>query len=251
MRVKLMIIVTGCLLCLSRAGGAGAPPSEYVVLLHGLARTERSMKALEARLSAEGYGVINVGYPSRSATAEALAEKVVPEAVAECLRNGAGKIHFVTHSMGGILVRYYLSSHTLPRLGRVVMLAPPNSGSEAVDTLRDNFVFKWMNGPAGRQLGTGSDSLTKQLGPVNFELGVIAGDRSVNLILSRLIPGPDDGKVSVTATEVNGMKDHIVIHATHPFIMKNRQVIDQTVFFLKEGEFKTDKTQGTGGSQLQ
>jgi triacylglycerol lipase len=186
---------------------------------------------------------MNVGYPSRTATVEALAEQIIPEAVEECRRNGAAKIHFVTHSMGGILVRYYLSCHDLPELGRVVMLAPPNSGSEAVDTLRSNFAFKWWNGPAGQQLGTGSDSLPRNLGPVNYETGVIAGDRSVNLLLSRFIPGPDDGKVSVAATKVDGMKDHIVIHATHTFIMNNSRVIDQTVFFLKQGKFAEGQSQ--------
>jgi hypothetical protein len=195
------------------------------------------MKDLASRLAAEGYGIVNVGYPSRTATVEDLAEKVIPETVAECRRNGAARIHFVTHSMGGILVRYYLSRHDLPELGRVVMMAPPNCGSEAVDRLKDNFAFKWLNGPAGQQLGTGGDSLPRGLGPVNFETGVIAGDQSINLILSRFIPGPDDGKVSVAATKVDGMRDHIVIHATHTFIMSNPQAIEQTIVFLKQGQF--------------
>ncbi|MEW6077131.1 MAG: alpha/beta fold hydrolase [Thermodesulfobacteriota bacterium] len=237
MKAGLMIMVAGCLVCFTQTRGAVADPTEYVILLHGLARTERSMQDLASRLVAEGYGVMNAGYPSRTATVQELAEKVIPAAVAECRRNGAGKIHFVTHSMGGILVRYYLSRYPLPDLGRVVMMAPPNSGSEAVDRLKDNFAFKWLNGPAGGQLGTGGDSLPRSLGPVNFEAGVIAGDRSVNLLLSRMIPGPDDGKVSVAATRVDGMKDHIVIHATHPFIMDNRQAIDQTIVFLKQGQF--------------
>ena len=236
MGFRFMLLMTGCLLCLPPDGTADTE-REYVVLLHGLARTGRSMRALGERLAAEGYGVINDGYPSRSATVEELAEAAIPAAVAQCLENGAEKIHFVTHSMGGILVRYYLARHDLPQLGRVVMLAPPNNGSEVVDKLKNDLLFKWLNGPAGQQMGTGGNSLPKNLGPVNFDLGIIAGDRTINFILSGLIPGPDDGKVSVATTKVDGMKDHIVMHATHTFIMRNRAVMDQTVLYLKNGKF--------------
>jgi len=237
MKFNTGIMFMGMLLCLARPAAAGGRPAEYVILLHGLARTERSMKALEKRLVAEGYGVVNVGYPSRSAAIQNLAGLVIPDAVAACVADGAEAVHFVTHSMGGILARYYLARHHLPQLGRVVMLAPPNAGSRVVDKLRGNFIFKWLNGPAGQQLGTGPDSLPKSMGPVNYEVGVIAGDRSVNFLLSRLIAGPDDGKVAVAATRVEGMADHIVIHATHPFIMRHRQVMDQVVMFLKNGRF--------------
>lgn len=236
-RIRLMLLVTSCLLCLP-AEGVADEDGEYVVLLHGLARTGRSMKTLEMKLSAEGYGVVNTGYASRSATVEQLADAIIPEAVAQAIEKGARKIHFVTHSMGGILVRYYLAHNDLPELGRVVMLAPPNNGSEVVDKLKNNFAFKWLNGPAGQELGTDDAGLPQRLGRVDFDLGVIAGDRSINLLLSRIIPGPDDGKVSVETTRVGGMKDHIVIHATHPFIMKNREAINQTLTFLKKGRFK-------------
>ncbi len=233
-----MLMMASFMLMPPPDGRAGDSPDECVILLHGLARTERSMEKLGRHLAAQGYGVVNAGYPSRTATVQELAEETIPSAVAGCRDNGAKKIHFVTHSMGGILVRYYLAHNSLPELGRVVMLAPPNNGSPVVDKLKNNFTFQWLNGPAGQQLGTGESSLPKSLGPVDFDLGVIAGDRSVNLLLSRMIPGPDDGKVAVADTRVEGMKDHIVIHATHPFIMKNAQVIDQALFFLKKGAFK-------------
>jgi hypothetical protein len=139
--------------------------------------------------------------------------------------------------MGGILVRAWLSRHRPSNLGRVVMLAPPNAGSEVADKLRDRGFYRWLNGPAGQELGTDPDSVPNTLGPVDFPVGVIAGDRSINWINSMMLPGPDDGKVTVERTRVDGMADHLVIHVTHPFIMKKAEVIEQTLAFLEQGRF--------------
>ena len=210
---------------------------EEVILLHGLCRTSRSMVSMQRALTDAGYKVRNVDYPSRTASIQKLADDVIGNVVADCQQDGATKIDFVTHSLGGILVRSYLARHAIPSLGRVVMLAPPNQGSEVVDKLGWLFLFKWINGPAGNELGTDPNSTPNKLGPANFPVGIIAGDRSINWINSRLIPGSDDGKVSVQRTKLAGMSDHLVIHATHPFVMKNREVIRQTIQFLRAGSF--------------
>ncbi|HEY1716802.1 MAG TPA: alpha/beta hydrolase [Verrucomicrobiae bacterium] len=212
---------------------------EEVILLHGLCRTSSSMVKMENALTAAGYKVQNVDYPSRSATIEKLADDAIGKAVGDCQRDGATKIDLVTHSLGGILVRSYLARHTIPNLGRVVMLAPPNQGSEVVDKLGWLFLFKWINGPAGNELGTDKNSTPNKLGAANFPVGIIAGDRSINWINSLLIPGSDDGKVSVERTKLAGMSDHIVIHTAHPFIMQNREAIRQTIYFLRNGKFKS------------
>ena len=210
---------------------------ESVVLLHGLSRSDRSMIKMAAALAAEGYDVINVDYPSRKAPIETLAPVAIAPVLADAKATHATRLHFVTHSLGGILVRQYLKEHTIARLGRVVMFGPPNQGSDLVDKLGNNWLFSAINGPAGRQLGTRPDSVPKQLGAVNFELGVIAGDRSINWINSLIIPGPDDGKVSVERTKVAGIKAHLTIHATHPYLMKNSRAIRETIHFLREGKF--------------
>ena len=215
--------------------------SEGVILLHGLCRTDRSMTKMASKLEKEGFVVVNVNYPSRAAAVETLAEEAISTALHDPKLAQADKVHFVTHSMGGILIRQYLKTATIDRLGRVVMLAPPNQGSELVDKLGDFALFEMINGPAGKQLGTGTNSVPKQLGPVGFELGVIAGDRSINLINSEIIEGPDDGKVSVEGTKVVGMKDHLVIHATHPFIMQNDVAIRKTIEFLRRGRFSSQE----------
>jgi len=227
-----------CLSGLVFPGSAPGAKDEFAILLHGLARTSHSMSEMAGRLAAEGYRVINLDYPSRTETIEALAESVLAEAIMDCRNAGAKKIHFVTHSMGGIIVWYYLKHHEMKDLGKVVMLSPPNKGSEVVDKLEENFIFKWVNGPAGQQLGTVRDALPRQLGKVDFELGVIAGDRSINPILSLMIPGEDDGKVSVANAAVPGMTDFITIAATHTFIINDSEAIEQTLAFLKSGKFQ-------------
>ena len=217
---------------------ATAQAKEGVILLHGLARTSASMEKMKAALTESGYVVANLDYPSRTAAIRKLAEDTISAALQSYSLRDCTRIHFVTHSLGGILVRAYFSEHTDPRLGRVVMLGPPNRGSEVVDKLKSWTLFQKLNGPAGSELGTEPDSTPNQLGAVDFELGVIAGDRSINWINSFYIPGKDDGKVSVERTQVEGMTDHIVIHATHPYLMKNKNVIRQTLAFLSTGKFE-------------
>ncbi len=190
------------------------------------------------RLRAEGYEVLNLDYPSRRASIEELARKAIGGALDDSRLATCSKVHFVTHSMGGILVRSYFSTHRDRRLGRVVMLGPPNQGSEVVDRLSWTKAFQWLNGPAGGELGTGKNSTPNRLGPVDYELGVISGDRSINWINSLMIPGPDDGKVSVERTKVAGQRDHVVAHVTHPFMMRDRFVIESTLRFLRTGRFR-------------
>lgn len=229
-----LFLFSGQYLCFAQP-----PEPECVILLHGSGRTKNSMEKMGGKLQAEGFSVVNWGYPFRRHTIEQLAQEAIPLAVESC-RSDAPMIHFVTHSLGGIMVRYYLKHHNISKLSRVVMLSPPNGGSELVDTFGDNFLFKLMNSPATRQLGTDHTSLIRKLGKVTFELGVITGDRTINPLYSLLIPGPDDGKVSVNNAKVEGMSDFLVVHSSHPFIMRNREALAQTIYFLKNGRFERD-----------
>lgn len=198
------------------------------------------MEPMAKTLREAGHHTLNLSYPSRKDGITALADAYLAPAIEACRQDGAKTIHIVTHSLGGLLVRDYLSRHQVPELGRVVMLAPPNQGSEVVDRIGHWRLFKALNGPAGQELGTAKDGAPKALGPVDFPLGIIAGDRSINLINSRMIPGRDDGKVSIEGTKVEGMSDHIVIHRTHPMIMKRRDTMSLTLRFLESGSFSSE-----------
>ena len=210
---------------------------ERVVLLHGLGRTDLSMLVMELELEERGYRVTNIDYPSTEHSIEHLAEEELAPTLARCCA-GDETVHFVTHSMGGIVLRYYLAHHEVENLGRVVMLSPPNRGSELADWVAENELLERIMGPSVEQIGTGPESVPIELGRVDFELGIIAGNRTLNPIFSRMIPGEDDGKVAVAETPVEGMSDFLVVPHSHTYMMMNEDVIEQVAYFLENGHFR-------------
>ncbi len=231
---------SGCASSRAAFSTQGWQDKEAVVLLHGLARTSRSMKRMKKELSEAGYAVHALQYESRKKTVQQISEEDLAPLLVKCQAARPRKIHFVAHSLGNIVLRQYFTTHTLEHAGRIVMLAPPNQGSEVVDKLGRFVLFDWLNGPAGQQLGTSSNSLPNQLPLPPVEVGVIAGTRSINWILSMLIPGDDDGKVAVERTKLPGIADFAAVGTTHPFIMRNRKVIRMTISFLRTGSFGTE-----------
>jgi len=213
-----------------------AEPPETVILLHGLGRTRWSFWRVEQTLRQDGYHVINLTYPSREQSVEAIAENYLAPLIAA--QQTAPRLHFVTHSLGSIVLRRYLQDHPVPNLGRVVMLAPPNAGSEVADRLQPTWFYRTVNGPAGQQLGTNGlpGKLDAWPGAAG-QLGIIAGDRSLNPLFSLWLPGPNDGKVTVASARLAGMTDFLTVHSSHTWLAWRRAVIRQIEAFLRAGRF--------------
>ena len=208
---------------------------ETVILLHGYGRTSLSMWALESRLEAAGYTVHNLGYPSMRKSPEDLVEFLDRELTARC--SEAPRLHFVTHSLGGILTRAYLAKHFPPNMGRVVMLAPPNRGSGLADVAGRLPLLHLLLGPTVIHLGTSADSLPNRLPPPWYDVGIIAGVDDFNPIGNLFVPRPSDGTVSVASTSLDGMHDFVSVRKSHTFIMWSGDVADYVIRFLKTGRF--------------
>jgi pimeloyl-ACP methyl ester carboxylesterase len=204
-----------------------------VLLLHAIGRSPASLAKLERTINAVGFETLNMAYRSCELTLEQLAREVWRDARAFIDRND-GPLHIVTHSMGGLVARALITVHRPTSLGRVVMLGPPNQGSEIADLLIRTDLFRRIYGPAGAQLTTHHVMIPSH---VDFPLGVIAGDRTIDLLCWLIIPGPNDGKVFVARTKIDGMADHTVVHATHTLMARNNAVLRQTIHFLRHGYF--------------
>ncbi|MBL4606525.1 MAG: hypothetical protein JKY01_01685 [Pseudomonadales bacterium] len=210
---------------------------QCVIILHGLGRTRLAMQAIQKTLTHDGYQVWSESYPSTLKDISQLATETINEALSYCRSYNSTHIHFVTHSLGGILLRYYLQDQHPKEPGYIVMLSPPNHGSEVVDHLKNNKLFQYFLGPAGQQLGTDKNSIPNTLKPVNAVIGIITGNNSFEPWFSNKIPGQDDGKVSTESAKLTEMRDYLVIKSGHTFIMNNSYAIEQIQYFLKHGKF--------------
>lgn len=189
-------------------------------------------------LRKHGFEIVSVGYPALRLPVQALADRYLPPALEACGASNGRPVHFVTHSLGAIVLRQYLQDHSPPAGSRAVMLAPTNRGSEIADELRDLPPYQRLLGPAGQQLGTDEDALPGRLRPVDVEIGIIAGRRNVTPILGRYLPGESDGKVTVRSAALDEMDDFLVVEAGHTFIMYHPTVLRAVVRFLEAGSFE-------------
>ena len=208
---------------------------ETVILLHGLGMGPGQLGVLRKRLERAGYRVVAPSYPSTKATIEELVTWLA-DVVGEA-GDGERRLHFVTHSLGGILVRAYLGQRDPPFDGRVVMLAPPNQGSEVVDAFRKSPLLTKLLGPVGAKLGTDEESIPSRLPPAHFDVGIITGTRSLNPVGSLLLPGPNDGSVSVERAKLEGAGAFKVVDGTHTFLMNRKNVARDVIRYLEEGRF--------------
>lgn len=217
---------------------AASVQKEHVVILHGIYRSSKHMEKLEIALEKAGYGVLNLDYPSTKRDLSGLTD-FIADKIRKNVPENAKKVHFIGYSMGGLLVRSVINADKPENLGRVVLMATPNRGSEVANFLKGFPLYRWLYGPAGQQLVTEpGDDIAQLLGSVDYKPGIIAGYRSIDPFSSLfLLPGLDDGKVTVESTKIEGMGDFILLPASHTFFPKNNAVIEQTIYFLRHGKF--------------
>lgn len=215
-----------------------ADPKGGVVLLHGLGRTGRSMASIAAALKRKGYSTFAPSYGSPWLSMAGIIDQLRPR-IDRFAAETDGPLHFVTHSLGGLVARALIASHPPQKLARVVMLAPPNRGSELADILFRLRLNRLVLGPVGPQLRTARPQIDQELlGRVDYDLGIIAGDRPLAPVFARLLlPYPNDGKVSVASTRLRDMRDHVVLPVTHTLMVYDRRVIAQVMAFLETGAF--------------
>ena len=231
--LKFIVFIVG--ICLFLPTVNAASNHECVILLHGLARTNHSMFKLASVLQKYHYIVVNRSYPSTQKSIKTLANQVIPPMVNECLKQHAKRIHFVTHSLGGIILQQYLHKNRITKLDYVVMLAPPNHGSQLADLLHKRWFFRRVLGPNIAELTTKKGSIPMLHG--QYKIGIIAGNYNLNPIGNKIFAEPNDGKVAVSSTKIDQMSDFIVMPVTHTFIMQNPLVEKQILYFLSHGRF--------------
>ncbi len=212
--------------------------SEGAILLHGIGRTHRWMRKLEKALQHHGFATLNLDYASRKKPLDVLAADI-DGPIRRFAAQTRGPLHFVGHSMGGLLTRVYIAKHRPERLGRVVMLGTPNAGSEIADHLHKVGLYRFYYGPAGQQLTTKLDRTLTSLPAPDYAIGVIAGNRSIAPIASLFgVPKPNDTMVSVESSRLDGMTDHVIVKTSHGGLPHHAKAIEQTIAFLREGRFK-------------
>ncbi|MGJ5178272.1 esterase/lipase family protein [Bradyrhizobium oligotrophicum] len=217
------------------------PRDAGVVLLHGIAGRSLMLRPLEKRLHRAGFATLNLHYESRKKPLERLAEDIRP-AIADFVAGLGGPIHFVTHSMGGLLARVYIDRFRPARLGRVVMIGTPNGGSELADRLQNVGLYRAYFGPAGLQLVTTKDVTLAALPPADYEIGVIAGNRFLDPIAGLFVlPWPNDGRVSVDSCNLVEMTDTTTVKASHMGLLVHPTSFRQTLSFLRTGQFEPDR----------
>lgn len=244
-KIILAALITLCLFGANAAGQGTQMHKVYgaedtVIVLHGIGHSRLNMAGTTYALRKAGYNTLSVSYPSRSKKIEGLSDFVAAELTAQGVWRAAGKIHFVTHSMGGLVTRQYLEDYkeSIPKgkLGRVVMLAPPLGGSEVSDFLENVPPYKWLFGAAGLELTTANQR--KKHFTTYYDVGIIAGTAGwPYLIANAIMPARHDGRVSVESTKWIGMKDHITLAATHSFISWKPFVHKHIIHFINQGEF--------------
>lgn len=213
--------------------------NDYIVILHGLRRSLKHMKKISAALHKENYNILQISYPSTLYPLDELIKMVLEEIGKYISINDKKiKVHFVGHSLGGLIIRGLIKNNFIYNLGRIVMIGTPNQGNIFADYFTGYGIFEYLHGPVSEQLISDQKEFKHLFGEIRSELGIIAGNKVGNYYLGYLLQDANDGRVCVCDTILKGSKEHIIIHESHDELQTNPTVIQKTVNFIKNGKFK-------------
>lgn len=206
-----------------------------VVLLHGILKSSKCMKSFEKAFLECNYKVLNIDYPSTKLDILSIVDFIKPQIIE--FSNSVDRLHFVGHSLGGLIIRTLLNQYNFTNLGRVVLIGTPNKGTKLADFFKNFWLYKKLFGPAGQQLTTNQKDIKTSLGNIKYEMGIIAGLFKYNFFTNLIIKSPSDGLVSIESTKTDGTKQHIIIPSEHLKLTKNKRVIEHTIKFIETGSF--------------
>ncbi len=232
--IAALFLLTGCYTQKETITTISEENKELVYVFHGLGRTELSMWLLSSRLEDAGFSVKTIGYQSLIASPDEILKDVSPQII----RSDYAKhpsVHFVGHSLGGLIIRAYLDSNRVDNMGRVVLIGTPNKGTAFIDEFSDTWWLKIL-GTTVISLGEDTTSFPNSIGDPYYPVGIIAG---ISEIINNdlIIPGIDDGIVTLESAKLKGMTDMIIFDSSHTMLKNHQEVADYTVKFLKTGRF--------------
>ncbi len=210
--------------------------TQLIFLIHGINSSPKDFKKMETAFKSYDYKVINFGYHSKVYTVNQIADNFLKRKIASVSQNDT--INFITHSLGAIVLRAYLRDNKPKNIGKIVMIAPPNQGSEVANFFKDFFLYKIFYHKSGASLSYNGIKKLALPNCDNYFCGIIAGTHTQLPFFSIFIKGEDDGKISVERTKLKGMKDFITLPYPHDTILKKQETIIQCKEFIKNGKFK-------------
>jgi pimeloyl-ACP methyl ester carboxylesterase len=204
---------------------------ETVIVAHGLFMPGTETRLLRHRLQKAGFRPLLFQFPSVRGT---LAQNV--ERLARFAADAAGdRLHFIGYSLGGVVTLHMLLRHRLNRVGRIVCMGSPLTGCRTASWLMQS---EFSRGIVGRSLADHSDAGGLSRWDLEYELGIIAGSRSLGVgRLFGQLPEPNDGTVAVDETRLPGATAHITLPVTHTQLMFDRVAARQAANFLRTGAF--------------
>ena len=203
------------------------------IIFHGIYGESKDLQHISNILNVKGYPVVNIQYPTTTHPIEEMTEKYITPVIEKQIKNlnilnsnlktedqKNLKINFIVHSMGSVLLRYYLKNHKIDNMGKVMFISPPSHGSPLSDNPISDSIPYFL-GPAVSQIKTDKNSFINTLGEPDYQCYILIGDHSDNFLYSFIIPGKDDGMIPFSTAGLQSCSMKVIINTTHTSILES------------------------------